>query len=73
LQVPLLDLTQLSADFFTSKGEAYVSSHYFMNLPAGKFPAYPDGLQDNTHFQPEGAEVTAQLVVQGLQSLLAEQ
>lgn len=70
LQVPLLDLGQASAEFFSAKGEAYVSSHYFMNLPAGKFAAYPDGLADNTHFQPAGAEATAKLVVDGLVSLL---
>ena len=51
LQVPLIDLTQLSIDAFTAKGQEYVTSHYFMNLPAGKFEAYPDGQNDNTHFQ----------------------
>lgn len=70
LAVPLLDLGLLSAEFFSAKGEAYVSSHYFMNLPAGKYPAYPEGLKDNTHFQPEGAAVTAKLVVDGLIPLL---
>jgi lysophospholipase L1-like esterase len=62
LDVPLIDLTQRSCDFFTSKGQEYASRHYFMNLPAGAFEAYPEGQKDNTHFQPEGATEVARLV-----------
>ena len=49
----LIDLNQLSMDAFSARGREYVTSHYFMNLPAGKYPAYPDGHDDNTHFQPQ--------------------
>ena len=69
LNVPLIDLTKLSADFFTSKGKEYVSKNYFMNLPAGKYEAYPEGQEDNTHFQPEGAREVARLVFEALQGL----
>ncbi len=69
LQVPLIDLNQLSMDFFTTKGQEYVRDHYFMNLPAGKYEAYPEGLKDNTHFQPEGAEEVARLVYEAMQKL----
>lgn len=69
LNVPLIDLTQRSIDAFTAKGQEYVSSHYFMNLPAGKYTAYPDGQNDNTHFQPEGASAVAQLVFNGMKEL----
>ncbi|MCJ8167035.1 rhamnogalacturonan acetylesterase [Pontibacter sp. E15-1] len=69
LNAPLLDLTQRSIDAFTAKGEDYVTSHYFMNLPAGTYAAYPDGQNDNTHFQPEGAKAVAQLVFDGLKQL----
>lgn len=69
LNVPLIDLTQRSVDHFTSKGKDYVSSHYFMNLPAGKYKAYPEGQNDNTHFQPEGARAVAQLVFDGMKAL----
>lgn len=62
LQVPLIDLTTLSADFFTTKGQEYVSKNYFMNLDSAKYAAYPKGQKDNTHFQPEGAKVIAGLV-----------
>lgn len=69
LDVPLIDLNQRSMDFFSRKGKEYVSSHYFMNLPAGRFKAYPEGQSDNTHFQPEGATAVAQLVFDSLQEL----
>ncbi len=69
LEVPLIDLTQLSIDHFTAKGKGYVTEHYFMHLPAGKYEAYPEGQEDNTHFQPEGAKAVARLVFKGLQDL----
>ncbi|WP_342332717.1 rhamnogalacturonan acetylesterase [Pedobacter sp. FW305-3-2-15-E-R2A2] len=62
LKVKLIDLTQLSIAAFTAKGEAEVSSRYFMNLEKGKYPAYPGGQKDNTHFQKEGAITVATLV-----------
>ena len=64
-----IDLNQLSMDAFSKKGREYVSSNYFMNLPAGKYEAYPDGQSDDTHFQPEGARAVAQLVFDAMKSL----
>jgi lysophospholipase L1-like esterase len=64
-----IDLNQLSMDAFSEKGEKYVSENYFMNLPAEKYEAYPEGLNDNTHFQPEGARVVANLVFVAIKSL----
>mgnify|MGYP000574261353 FL=1 len=69
MKVPLIDLNQLSRDFFTMKGKDYVTEKYFMNLPAGVYEAYPDGQKDNTHFQPEGAKEVARLVFEGLQKI----
>ncbi|SIT94452.1 rhamnogalacturonan acetylesterase [Pontibacter indicus] len=69
LNVQLVDLTQLSIEAFTARGQDYVTDNYFMNLPAGKYTAYPEGLKDNTHFQPEGATAVAQLVFRGMQNL----
>lgn len=65
----LIDLTEISAAYFTSMSREYVTEHFFMNLPAGTFEAYPEGLTDNTHFQPEGAREVARLVFEGLKSL----
>lgn len=69
LEVDFIDLNQLSMDLFSSKGKEYVSRDYFMNLPAGTYPAYPEGLEDNTHFQPEGAREVAQLVFDALKGI----
>lgn len=65
----MIDLTTLSCEFFTLKGQEYVSKKYFMNLPAGIYTAYPTGRIDNTHFQPEGAQAVAQLVFNKMKSL----
>lgn len=70
MNVPYIDLNKLSLDFFTSKGQDYVSSHYFMNLPEGIYEAYPKGNKDNTHFQPEGAKVVAELVFTELKKII---
>ena len=69
LSVYLIDLTEISAQHFTKMSREYVTENYFMNLPAGKFEAYPDGLTDNTHFQPEGAREVARLVLKGLKNV----
>lgn len=69
LHVPIIDLTLLSADFFTTKGNEFVSKHYFMNLDSAKYEAYPKGQKDNTHFQPEGAKEVARLVYEELKKI----
>ncbi|WP_034671726.1 rhamnogalacturonan acetylesterase [Epilithonimonas caeni] len=61
-KVDVIDLNRLSKEFFTRKGKDFVTATYFMNLPEGKFTAYPNGQKDDTHFQPEGAKAVAQLV-----------
>ncbi len=69
LNVSIIDLTSLSAAFFTTKGNEFVSKHYFMNLDSAKYEAYPKGQKDNTHFQPEGARAVAQLVYNELKNI----
>ena len=69
LDVMLIDLNVLSMDAFSKKGKEYVSEYYYMNIPAGKYEAYPDGNSDNTHFQPEGAKVVAKLVFEAMKTL----
>lgn len=66
MHVLCIDLNQLSMDAFSEKGEDFVSANYFMNLDSGKYAAYPKGLSDNTHFQPEGAKLVAKLVFEAL-------
>ncbi|MBD0823735.1 rhamnogalacturonan acetylesterase [Aestuariibaculum marinum] len=69
LGVYLIDLNKKSRDFFTKKGEDFVSKNYFMNLPAGKYEAFPEGQNDNTHFQTAGGIEVARLVYQGLKEI----
>jgi lysophospholipase L1-like esterase len=69
MNVLMIDLTQLSCDFFTRKGKDFVSVNYFMNLPEGAFPAYPKGQKDDTHFQPAGAKAVAQLVFDAMKKM----
>ncbi|MFW0714871.1 rhamnogalacturonan acetylesterase [Pedobacter sp. N23S346] len=69
LKVPIIDLTTLSSDFFTTKGNDFVTKNYFMNLDSGKYVAYPKGQKDNTHFQPDGAKEIARLVYEGLKKI----
>lgn len=64
-----IDLNQLSMDAFSKKGQEYVTQNYFMNLPPGKYEAYPEGQSDNTHFQPEGARIVANLVFEAMKTL----
>jgi lysophospholipase L1-like esterase len=69
LNVKLIDLTALSAESFSRKGEEFVTSKYFMNLPEGVYEAYPKGQKDNTHFQKEGAVEVARLVFEALKKM----
>jgi lysophospholipase L1-like esterase len=69
LDALLIDLTQLSMDHFSEKGQEYVTEKYFMNFGPGLYEAYPEGSNDNTHFQPEGAKAVADLVFKALIAL----
>ncbi len=73
VEVYLIDLTQRSMDHFTEKGKDYVTGKYFMNFGPGLYEAYPEGSNDNTHFQPDGAKAVAQLVYEGLVDLKEQQ
>ena len=68
LGVMLIDLNKKSMDFFTQKGETFSAENYFMNFPAGKYEAYPEGQKDNTHFQTKGAIEVARLVFEGMKN-----
>lgn len=69
LKVPVIDLTSLSAAYFSLKGNEFVTRNYFMNLDSGRHEAYPKGQKDNTHFQPEGANEVARLIYEALKKI----
>ncbi|PHN08665.1 rhamnogalacturonan acetylesterase [Flavilitoribacter nigricans] len=73
MDVPVVDLNKRSVELFNSLDDPeYVASSVFMNLPPGKYPGWPEGKKDNTHFQTAGAEMIAALVFSELKRLNAE-
>ncbi|MEO8237340.1 MAG: hypothetical protein ABI793_11820 [Flavobacterium sp.] len=69
LNVKLIDLNELSMEFFTRKGQEYVTQNYFMNFEAGLYEGYPAGQKDNTHFQTGGGKEVARLVFNAMKKL----
>ena len=69
LKVKYIDLNVLSMDYFSSKGQDFVTTNYFMNFDAGKYPAFPEGQKDNTHFQTKGGIEVARLVFNAMKKL----
>jgi len=66
--VPLVDLTSSSKQLFEQLGPEETKD-LFVWLAPGEFANYPDGLEDNTHFQQRGAMEIARLVRNGLKGL----
>lgn len=64
-QVALVDATSLTKAHFERLGQAE-TNELFMNLPAGAYPNYPNGNEDNTHLKEAGARVVLQLVISDL-------
>ncbi|MBR7675126.1 rhamnogalacturonan acetylesterase [Streptomyces daliensis] len=64
-RVPLLDVQAASLREWDRLGEEGTLG-VFLHLPPGVFPNYPDGVADNTHFQPHGAIEVARMVARGL-------
>ena len=67
LGVALIDLNAMSEALVDELGEQ--AKDYYMNLPAGAYPHYPDGLVDNTHLKPDGAMAFGALIAKGLHEL----
>ena len=69
LDVPLIDLFSMSRAELERVG-AEASKGWYMHVPAGKYPHFPDGLStDNTHLQYAGAVVFGGCVARGLKEL----
>jgi lysophospholipase L1-like esterase len=60
LDVPLVDMTVLTKAYFERIGPE-ATTKLFMNLAAGESPNYPNGNEDNTHLQEQGARDVARL------------
>lgn len=68
LQVPVIDLCSMSEKLLQETGDE-ASKKWYMNFPAGLYPNFPDGKEDNTHLRMEGAITFAGLVAEGLKGL----
>jgi lysophospholipase L1-like esterase len=70
-KVPLIDLDQKSLAMYNQMGEEN-SKLLFLQLQPGEHPNYPEGKNDNTHFNELGARLIAQIVLKELQGLNIE-
>jgi DNA sulfur modification protein DndE len=68
LKVPLIDMQRSSRDILASYGPDS-SAKLFLQLEKGENPNYPDGVRDNTHLRPLGAELLARSAVDGIRAL----
>lgn len=67
-QIPLIDLAQQTKVLFESLGEEQ-SKSLFVWLHPGEYLNFPDGMEDNTHFQEQGAIEVAGLVAESIRAL----
>lgn len=68
LDVPLIDMTVLSAHAMDDLGEQR-AREWFMTFGPGLYANMPDGNIDDTHLRPQGADALAHIVAQQLQRL----
>jgi lysophospholipase L1-like esterase len=63
-KVTLVDMHRMSEKVLVKYGPEE-SRKLFLQLKAGENPNYPNGVDDNTHFSPLGADLMAALAVDG--------
>jgi lysophospholipase L1-like esterase len=68
LEVPLIDMDYRSQQLLKTLGPEK-SVFLYLHLEAGRNPNYPDGVEDNTHFNELGARMIAELVFKGIRDL----
>ena len=64
-KVPLIDMHRMTESLLVKLGPDE-SRKLFLQLKPGENVNYPNGVEDNTHFNPTGADEMARLVVQGI-------
>jgi lysophospholipase L1-like esterase len=70
-RVPLIDMHRKSEKVLIQYG-AEESRKLFLQLKPNENVNYPQGIEDNTHFSPLGADVMARLVLEGIRELKLE-
>ncbi|MBX2966323.1 MAG: rhamnogalacturonan acetylesterase [Cyclobacteriaceae bacterium] len=71
LSVPLIDLDKQSMELYQQLGKEN-SKLLFLQLKPGEHPNYPEGKDDNTHFNELGARLIAQLVLKEIRDIKLE-
>jgi lysophospholipase L1-like esterase len=71
LDVPLIDMDRKSQELLQQFGPEN-SKLLFMQLQPGEHPNYPNGKNDNTHFNELGARLMAQLVLREIKAMNLE-
>jgi len=69
--VLLIDLDEKSRELYQQFGSEN-SKLLFLQLKPGEHPNYPDGKEDNTHFNELGARLVAQLVLKEIKERIPE-
>ena len=69
--VLFIDLDEKSKTLYQQFGPEY-SKLLFLQLQPGEHPNYPEGRNDNTHFNELGARLIAQIVLKELKGLNIE-
>lgn len=66
LNVPLIDLDEITALLLESLGYDYTTSFIYMHVKPGEYPNFPNGTADDVHFQETGAVEMARLIVEAV-------
>lgn len=66
--VPVIDLCSISKRVIEEAGPE-LTKEWFLYVPEGKYPHFPEGKQDNTHLQYAGAVKFAGLIAEELRKL----
>lgn len=64
-KVPLIDMHRKS-EYVIKKYGVEGSRALFLQLKPGESPNYPNGIEDNTHFRPAGADEMAKIAIDGV-------
>ncbi|HPG08587.1 MAG TPA: rhamnogalacturonan acetylesterase [Saprospiraceae bacterium] len=68
MDVPFIDMQWLTERMVAKMGPED-SKMLYLWVPPGKYAALPDGKQDDTHLNPEGARQFAMLVIESIRAL----
>lgn len=68
MHTPVIDITEKSRALFERLGPE-PTKELFLWLKPGEHPNYPQGVEDNTHFQERGAVEIGKLVIEGLKEI----